>query len=86
MALNHDLFWTVRPMCDVKGCEMVSSIHCFGRHVCMGCYARLFQNGGFYSLTTEEKARTMQAVLTEKKTCGRVGQLELEWGETSKGA
>lgn len=80
-----DIFWATRPMCDQRGCDNVSSFHGFGKHLCWSCYARLLQNGGFYSLTQAERERTMQPPLTEKKSCGRVGQMELQWEEQKRG-
>ena len=68
-----------RPMCRTKGCENVSSFHGFGTDVCWSCYARLLENGGFYRLTGQIHKSTIPQDLTEKKTCGRVGQLEIEW-------
>lgn len=51
MRSPGDAFWEIRPMCDFKGCELMSSFHGFKRDLCWPHYAQLLQNGGFYTLT-----------------------------------
>lgn len=79
MSASGGYGFDARPMCDAKGCENVSSFHGFGRDVCWSCYARLLKNGGFYSLTKPYRESTMREDLTGKKSCGRVGQMSLQW-------
>lgn len=56
-----DILFNDRPMCDFKGCERVSNFHGFERDVCWSCYARLLENGGFYSLTQEYRESTIES-------------------------
>lgn len=84
MALNHDMFWDHRPMCDCKGCESVSNFHGFGRHLCWACYARVIENGQFYVLTSESVKGIMQNpsshdMIKVKESAGHEGQLELHF-------
>ena len=82
-----DIIFGARPMCDSKGCESVSNFHGFGRDVCWSCYARLITSCGFYHLTRSYRESTMrepEASLTTKKSCGREGQMELQWEGNSK--
>ena len=79
MSASGGYGFDARPMCDARGCDNVSSFHGFGRDVCWSCYGRLLENGGFYRLTGQIHKSTIQPDLTEKKRCGRVGQLEIEW-------
>ena len=65
--------------CYTEGCRNPVFFRGFGRAICQSCYARLLENGGFYHLTGQIHKSTIPQDLTEKKTCGRVGQLEIEW-------